>query len=73
VRVVVVVQRQPELFEIVAALGTPSRFASRLHGGEQKRDQNTDDGNNHQQFHQGKTESLQKLHGTSPENQEQKK
>jgi len=40
---------------VVTALHAASRFASGLHGRQQQRDQNADDGDNHQQFDQSKT------------------
>ena len=50
----VIVQRQAELLELVAALDAPGRFSRRLHRRQQQRDQDADDRNDHQQFHQGK-------------------
>lgn len=54
VRVVIVVRRQAELFEIVRAAHTPSRFTCLLHGGKQQRDQNTNDGDHHKKLDEGK-------------------
>ncbi len=53
VRFVVVVQRQANLLEVIPALKSPGGFPGRLHRGEQERDQDTDDGDHHQQFDQG--------------------
>ena len=51
----VVVQRQPQLFEIVATLSPPSRLASRLHRRKQQRYQDGDNGNDDQEFDQCKS------------------
>jgi hypothetical protein len=48
------VHGQPQLFEIVAALGAPRRFTCRLDGGKQQGDQNADDGDDNQQLDQRK-------------------
>ena len=48
----VVVHGQADLLEVVDALGTPGGLAGRLHGGQQQRDQDGDDGDHHQQFDQ---------------------
>jgi hypothetical protein len=48
-------QRQTNLFQIVRALHTSSRFTRRLNGRKEKPDQDTDDRDNDQQFDQGKT------------------
>ena len=49
-RVVVALQGQSDLLEIVAALHSLRSFARRLHGREQKRDQDADDRNDDQQL-----------------------
>ena len=46
--------RQPHLSKIVRAIRTAGALAHRLDGGQQQADQNTDDGNDHQEFHEGK-------------------
>ena len=46
---------QTDLLEIVDALGAAGGFASRLHGGQEQRDQDGDDGDHHQKLDQGKT------------------
>lgn len=46
---------QPNLLEIVLALGSPARFTGALHGGQQYADQRADDGDNNQKFDQGKS------------------
>jgi hypothetical protein len=43
---------QAELLEIVRTLCPPRRFAGGLHGRQQESHQNTDDGNDNQQFDQ---------------------
>ena len=45
---------QAELPQIVETLRSPRRLAGRLHRGEQKRDQDSNDGNHDQELHQGK-------------------
>ena len=55
---VVIVQRQPELFELVLAFRTAGRFTGLLHGGKQHRDQNRDDRNHDEQFNESKTATL---------------
>ena len=47
-RLVVVVHRQPDLLEVVDALCAARRLPRRLHGGEQQRDQDRDDGDDDQ-------------------------
>ena len=51
----IVVQRQPKLLEIIAALGPPRGFASRLHRWQQQCDQDRDDRNDDQQFDERET------------------
>jgi hypothetical protein len=60
----VVQNRQAELLEVVRALHAAGAFARGLHGGEQERDQDADDGNDDQQFDQGKRGSQVTLHGS---------
>jgi hypothetical protein len=47
------VHRQTELLEVVAALGTPGGLASGLHGGQEERDQHSDDADDNQKLDQG--------------------
>ena len=47
---VMAVHRQAELFQMVLTLHTPSGFPGRLHGGQEQRHQNADDGNHDQKF-----------------------
>ena len=42
--------RQRDLFEVVRALRPSSRFARRLHRGQQQRDKDGNNGDHHQQF-----------------------
>jgi hypothetical protein len=49
------VHRQPDLLQVVGALHASSGFSSRLDGGQQKADQNSDDGDDHQQLHERET------------------
>src|SRR5262249_46374878 len=53
--VVVVVQRQPNLAQVVLALDTGCRLANLLHGGQQKAHQRADDGDDDEQFNERKT------------------
>jgi hypothetical protein len=46
--VVVIVQRNSELMEIVAARHAPAGFASRLDRGQQERYEDANDGDDHQ-------------------------
>jgi hypothetical protein len=48
-------QGQAELLEVVFALAAAGRFACLLHGREQERDQDGDDGNDDQKFNQRKS------------------
>jgi hypothetical protein len=43
-------QRENELFLMVLALSSPRGFAGGLHGRQQQSDQDSDDGNYHQQL-----------------------
>ena len=51
--VVVVVQRQANLFEIVLALRPPRRLTSLLHGRQQQRNQDSNNRDHDEQFDQG--------------------
>jgi hypothetical protein len=53
VHIVVVVTGQADVVEIVAALSATGGFACLLHGRQQERDENGDDGDHHQQFDEG--------------------
>jgi len=46
------VHRQPDLFQVAAALCPAGGLAGSLDGGQQEGDQDADDGDDHQQFHQ---------------------
>jgi hypothetical protein len=50
-----------KLLQIVPALGLPGGLAGRLHRRQQKRDQDADDRNDHQQLDQGKTVPRRKM------------
>jgi len=51
----VVVGREPELLQVVGALGTAGRLARRLHRRQEQADQDRDDRDDHQQFDQRET------------------
>lgn len=55
VRVVVILDRKAELFQVVRALHPTRGFAGGLHRREEEPDQNTDDGDDDQQFDESKT------------------
>ena len=50
-----IVQREPHLPHVVRAAGPPRGLASRLHRGQEQRDQHANDGYDDQQFHQRET------------------
>ena len=52
------VKCQTELFQMVRTLHSPGRFAGRLHGRQQKGDQNPDDRNNDQKFNEGERKQI---------------
>ena len=54
VGVVEQVQRGEELLHVVLALGPSRRLTRGLHGGQQQRDQDANNGDHDQQFHQRK-------------------
>ena len=62
VGVVVIVQREPQLLEIIGTLHATGRLASCLDGWKKQSDENADDGDHHQQFHQRKTGLLKTFH-----------
>ena len=47
---VVIVQRQPDLLEVVGALRSPGRLTGRLDGRQEQGDQDRDDGDDHEQL-----------------------
>jgi len=49
----VVEERQGELFQVVAALGAAGGLAGGLHSRQQQPDQHPDDRHHHEQFNQG--------------------
>jgi hypothetical protein len=54
--VVMVLPGQADLLELIRALSASSRFARRLNGRQQQRDQNADDRNHDQQLDQSETD-----------------
>jgi len=60
-RLVVLVQRQCDLFEIVLALRPPSRLARVLHSRQQERNENRNNGDHDKQFDERESTSLQLL------------
>ena len=48
-------QRQADLLDLALALVAVGRFPRRLHGRQQQRDEDADDGNHHQQFDKGES------------------
>jgi hypothetical protein len=60
--------RQDRLLEMIGALQASRRLPGRLHRGEQQADQDTNDGDDHQEFHKGKSgpsrRELWALHGS---------
>ena len=49
--VMIVLQTHAQLFQIIDALRAAGRLTCGLHGGQQERNQDADDGNHHQQLH----------------------
>ena len=66
VGLMVVVQPQADLLEVVDALRASRRFASGLHRWQQKRDQDSDDGDDHQEFDQSEASSRSPIHADLP-------
>ncbi len=65
----VIVQSQRHLLEVIGALNAPRRLTGRLHGGEQERDENADDGDDHQKLDErksGKPKAESRALGFSP-------
>lgn len=67
VGVVIIVNRQPDLLQIIFALCPASSFARLLNCRKQKSDQNGDNGNHNQQLNQRKSGSAR--HGRAPMNE----
>ncbi len=63
---VIVVDSQADLFEIVAALHPPRRFARRLNGRQQKSHEDADDGDHHEQLDQRETSPIT-IHLNTPD------
>ena len=55
--IVEIVQRQTDLFQVVAALSSTSRFAGLLNRGQQQTDQHANNGDDDQQFDQRESAS----------------
>jgi hypothetical protein len=53
------------LFEVITTLRTPRSLTGRLDGGQEKGDQDADDGNDNQEFHQRETALTSSPHGCS--------
>src|SRR5262249_26176611 len=53
--IMVILQSQADLLEMVAALHAAGCFAGSLHCRQQQGDEHADDGDHHQQLHQGKS------------------
>jgi hypothetical protein len=51
------VKRQTYLLEVVLATRAARRLAGSLHGGQKERDEHSNDGDHHQEFHQRKTKT----------------
>ena len=55
VDIVIVLCRNTHLLQIIAALTAAGSFAGSLHGRQEKRNQDGDDGDHHQQFNERKS------------------
>jgi len=54
-RIMVIMDRQSDLFEIVGTLHSPCRFSRGLNGRQKKSNQDTDDRDDDKKFNKGKT------------------
>src|SRR3954451_20598227 len=63
VRALVVVDGEPDLLQVVHALRPPRRLASRLHGGEEQRDQAADDREDYKQLDERERPTPVSSHG----------
>jgi hypothetical protein len=61
----VLLERQTDLFQIVRTHASAGRFAGGLNGRQEKRYQDADDGDDHQQLHQRKGASVPKHRATT--------
>jgi hypothetical protein len=59
---VIILQRQPDLLEVVFAARSPGSFTGLLHGRQQECDKNGDNGNDNEQLDERKSASTQR-HG----------
>ena len=69
--VVMTVQGDADLLQVVCALGAAASLASALNGRQENPDQCSDDGNDHQEFHERETAAASRIgrpliHGFSP-------
>jgi hypothetical protein len=64
---VIGLETEAELLEVVAATRPAGRLAGRLHGRQEQSHERADDGDHHQQFHEGEgpTDGLRSWHGAS--------
>ena len=72
-RIVVIVQRDAELFQIIAAFHPVGGLTNLLDGGQQEADQDGDDGDHYQQLNQGESRSAihrQSSYGNFPQDDE---
>jgi hypothetical protein len=53
-----IVQRDTNLLQIIAAAGSPGRFAGGLHRGQEKGHEHADDGDDNEQLDERKTATL---------------
>ena len=65
VRVVIIVESLTQLLQMIATLRPTCGFSSLLHGGQQQRNQNRDNGNNDEQFNQGERATASRSLGRS--------
>ena len=59
----VIVDRQCDLLEVVAALSASRRFAGLLHGRQEQGDQDRDDGDHNEEFDEGEGSLAEGLSG----------
>jgi hypothetical protein len=57
---------QPDLLEVVGALGAAGGLSGRLHGRQEERDEHADDCDHHQELDQGEAESRVLSHAITP-------
>ena len=59
---VIIVQRQPDLLQVIGTLHPPRGVARRLHRGQEQRDQGPDDRQDRQQLDQGEAAGNPRMH-----------